>query len=175
MAEALDAWEQVAGDASHTWPKHPPVSDDDSVFHQAAYRGDSVQLAMALEEIDYVDNDECLERCSPLHLAIQANQVEAVTVLLGAGADPEKVRWMQYGTSYQEATAIEAAAYFGSKEALVALADYGVEISDYALRLAASNDHVFCIQTIIQRWRKANRKNNLIIKAMRGALVYAAP
>ncbi|KAG9201792.1 hypothetical protein G6514_005408 [Epicoccum nigrum] len=175
MAEALDTWEQVAGDASHTWPEHPPVSDEDSVFHQAAYRGDIVQLALALEEIDDVNNDECLERCSPLHLAIQANRAEAVQIMLGAGANPEKVRCVQYGTSYQDVTAIEAASYFGAKEALVALADYGIKISDYALRLAASNDHASCIQTIIQRWRAASRKNNLIIKAMRGALVCAAP
>jgi ankyrin repeat protein len=175
MAETLDTWEQVAGDASHTWPEHPPVSDNDSVLHQAAYRGDIVQLAMALEEIDDVDNDECQDRCSPLHLAIQANQAETVTVLLGAGADSQKIRCLQYGTSYQEVTAIDAAAYFGSKEALIALADYGIEISDYALRLAASNDHVSCMQTILQRWKNDNRESRLVIEAIRVALMCAAP
>ena len=175
MAEALDTWEQVAGDASHTWPEDPPVSDDDPALHQAAYRGDIAQLALALEEIDDVDNDECQDRCSPLHLAVQANQAEAVTVLLGAGADPLKTLYLQYGTSYQKVTAIEAAAYFGSKEALMALADYGIEISDYALRLAASNDHVSCMQTILQRWKNDKRESRLVIEAIKVALMCAAP
>lgn len=175
MAETLDTWEQVASDASHTWPEHPPVSDNDPAFHQAAYRGDIAQLVLALEEIDDVDNNKCQDQCSPLHLAVQANQAEAVTVLLGAGADPLKTLYLQYGTSYQRVTAIEAAAYFGSEEALVVLADYGIEISDCALRLAASNDHVSCMQIILQRWKNDKRESRLVIEAIRVALMCAAP
>jgi ankyrin repeat protein len=152
-----------------------PIIDDDPVFHQAAYRGDVAQLALALEEINDVDNNECLEYCSPLHLAIEANQAEAVQMLLGAGADPQKIRSLQYGTSYQRVTAIDAAAYFGSKEALVTLADYGIKISDYALRLAAFNDHASCIQVILRRWKNDKRESRRVIEAVRGAFICAAP
>ena len=177
MAEPIDTWEHVADDASHTWSEneHPLISDEDPILHQAAYRGDVAQLALALTGIDDIDNKRCLERCTPLHLAVRANRVEAVTVLLNAGADPQKILYLQYGTSYQRVTAVEAAAYFGSKEALTALADYGIELSDHALRMAAFSDHDSCIQIILQRWKHASRKNNLIIKAMRGALMVAAP
>lgn len=174
MAEALETWEHVNPDGSGTWPEWRLVADDDSILHKAAYNGDIARLVLALDEIDDVDNSVCKEHCSPLHLAVQSNQAEAVRVLLAAGADPKAQISLCCSTIPRVANAVEAAAWFGSHEALMALISHGIKIPDNTLYLAATSNQVSCMRAILSKWQKDLASEKDILTSARIALKCAA-
>ena len=177
IAETLDTWEHVAQDGSHTWSETTfmqyTINVEDSTLHKAAYGGDVGQLASALVGIDDVDNRNSTNYCTPLHLAVRGNRAEAIRVLLMAGADPQLEDELEpcYMVRYP---AVEAAAYLGHNEALVALIEFGVPVPGRALRLAASHDYINCLQTIFRKLQRENSPDTSLMGEVRAALYAAA-
>ncbi|KAJ4990080.1 hypothetical protein SVAN01_04361 [Stagonosporopsis vannaccii] len=177
MAESIDAWECVGWNFDDTWggnsqQSQHQVVEHGSALHKAAYEGDIAQLVSLLTEIDDVDILD-RERCTPLHQAIRGNRAEAVRVLLSAGAQSGPLDLVDY--CYEDfLAAVDSAAYFGANDALIALADYGLEVPFSALRHAALGNHIDCIRTILNRSTSSKLRDEALVTEVRIALFVAA-
>lgn len=59
MAKALETWEHITSNESHTRPKQSLVVDNDPILNKAAYNGDIAQLALAFTGINGVGIEPC--------------------------------------------------------------------------------------------------------------------
>lgn len=124
-----------------------PLHDGDLPLHKAAYKGNNSQLASLITSgVDI--NARSVYDCTPLQLAIRGDHAEAVSMLLSAGADATLEDDIEpcYHSPFH---AIDAAAWLGAHNALVALINHGLKVPASALRWAASLNHVGCVQLIV--------------------------
>jgi ankyrin repeat protein len=148
MDDSSDTWELVAHSGNYTWSDYPG-SNDDSVFHKAAFSGDIARLGLSIAALDDLDIPNEY-RQSPLHLAVQGNQAEATRILLSAGANPWRDCVID-DNGPPPLSVVESAAYHGCNDALIAVADHGVKLSVNALYWAALQGHVQCVLTMLER------------------------
>ncbi|KAL1641461.1 hypothetical protein SLS61_010089 [Didymella pomorum] len=145
MDDSFDTWELIDHGGDDAWSEYPG-SNDDSVLHRAAFCGDIARLGQSIADLDDVDIPNGY-RQSPLHLAVHGNQGEAVRILLLAGADP----WLSCMIHDNLLSVPESAAFNGCSDALIAVADHGVELSASVLYWAAMQGHVQCVLIILDR------------------------
>jgi ankyrin repeat protein len=73
----------------YNYPLDSVTFDDESILHLAAERGSLDILKFGITS--KLDVNACTHSCheTPLHLAVQENQKEAVITLLDSGSDPK--------------------------------------------------------------------------------------
>jgi ankyrin repeat protein len=149
-------------------PNEYPLEEGDAPIHKAAYRGQAAVLLSIIESGTINVNILSTAEFTPLYMAIDGNQAEAVRILLSAGADPALEEYMD--SLEPSMNAVDHAAYCGSQHAMAALIGFGVEVTPDALGLSAKNNHVLCMRTMLGKaYSEPSRR-----KAVRGALPLAA-
>jgi ankyrin repeat protein len=123
------------------------LHERDLPLHQAAYKGDNVQLSSLLTHNIKI-NSRSINDFTALQLAIRGDHGETVRMLLSAGADTALLDELE--PAYQiYLDAVNSAAWLGAPHALGALLDFGVRVPVRALFTAASRNHVDCMSAIL--------------------------
>jgi ankyrin repeat protein len=116
----------IRHDAQPVLPNEYPLEEGDQPIHKAAYRGQAATLVSIIESRTTDVNILSTAEFTPLYMAINGNQAEAVYILLSAGANSALEEYMD--SLEPSMNAVDHAAYCGSHHAMAALIDFGVEV-----------------------------------------------
>jgi hypothetical protein len=127
----------------------PLIRHEDSALHDTAGAGNTIDIALLIEQGIPVDATNTRNH-TPLHVAAQRGEIESVTFLINAGANPN-------AQDFNGHTPLHWAILFKYKEAALALIANNTEVdaTDYmgqtALHLAAENGDTELVLALIEK------------------------